>query len=72
MRLDGGEGDGDDAIAGCAAAGVELDQLAASLQREGVKEFAASWTRLLARIGEKQLPRVRAHAAAAPSVSSLQ
>ena len=51
MRADGG--DAEATIARYAAAGVDVDALAAQLQREGAASFVASWRDLLQRIAAK-------------------
>jgi transaldolase len=51
LALEGG--DGDEVLAQCRAAGIDIDELAARLQREGVEAFSASWRKLLARIAGK-------------------
>jgi hypothetical protein len=45
--------DADDVIARFAAAGVDVDALAARLQTEGADAFVDSWDELIANIGEK-------------------
>ena len=51
MRADGG--DAEATIARYAAVGVDVDALAAQLQREGAAAFVASWRDLLQRIAAK-------------------
>lgn len=51
MANDGGEADA--TLARIAAAGVNVDALAAQLQDEGAKAFVASWHELLQRIADK-------------------
>ncbi len=51
LRLDGG--DAEKVIAAFAKAGIDDDQLAADLQREGAESFVKSWKDLLDRIGSK-------------------
>jgi transaldolase len=46
-------GDAEEVLAKFAKAGVDVDALAAQLQREGVESFAASWHDLLGRIAAK-------------------
>jgi transaldolase len=47
------DGDAEQVIKGFTEAGVDLDALAADLQREGVAAFAKSWDELLACIAHK-------------------
>ena len=51
LPLDGG--DAEKVIAAFAKAGIDDDQLAADLQREGAESFVKSWKDLLDRIGSK-------------------
>jgi len=51
MRLDGG--DAEAVIAQFANAGIDIDALAASLQKEGGESFAKSWSDLMAQIAAK-------------------
>jgi transaldolase len=51
MAIDGG--DADAVVGRFAAAGVEVDALAAKLQRDGDRAFAESWRGLLGRIADK-------------------
>lgn len=51
MAQDGG--DAEDTLAQFAAAGVDVEALAARLQQEGADAFVASWQQLMARIAEK-------------------
>lgn len=51
MPVDGG--DAEATLAAFAKAGVDIDALAAQLQKEGADAFVASWTELLACIGGK-------------------
>jgi transaldolase len=46
-------GDAEDVIARFAAAGVDVDALAARLQQEGADSFVASWDELIENIGHK-------------------
>jgi transaldolase len=46
-------GNAEDVIARFAAAGVDLDTLAARLQTEGADSFVASWDELIENIGDK-------------------
>jgi transaldolase len=46
-------GDTDATIAKIAAAGIDIDALAAQLQKEGAESFVTSWTELLDRIASK-------------------
>jgi transaldolase len=46
-------GDADATIAGIAAAGIDIDALAARLQKEGAESFVKSWNDLLARVESK-------------------
>lgn len=46
-------GDVEAVLAGFAKAGVDVDALAATLQREGAQSFARSWNELLGRIASK-------------------
>ncbi len=46
-------GDADSTVARIGAAGVDVDALAAQLQKEGAESFVASWTELLDRIESK-------------------
>jgi transaldolase len=57
MSADGG--DADATLAQFASAGVDIHALAGTLQADGVREFANSWSDLLNRIGE-QVAVVRA------------
>ncbi|MDE3180256.1 MAG: transaldolase [Acidobacteriota bacterium] len=52
-RLPAGGGDAEDVIAEFAQAGVNYDQLADELQREGAETFVKSWNELLACIASK-------------------
>jgi transaldolase len=45
--------DGVDALAPFAQAGIDVDALAATLQREGTESFVAAWESLLERIAQK-------------------
>jgi transaldolase len=51
MARDGG--DADARLARYADAGIDVDALAAQLQREGAASFVKSWQQLLQRIGDK-------------------
>ncbi|MGZ8765797.1 MAG: transaldolase [Acidimicrobiia bacterium] len=51
--LDADGGDADATIAKIAAAGIDIDALAAQLQKEGAESFVASWNELLARVASK-------------------
>lgn len=51
LRADGG--DADDTITKIAAAGIDIDALAAQLQREGAESFVKSWNELLAQVESK-------------------
>ena len=51
MPVDGG--DAEAMLTRFAAAGVDIDELALRLQREGTRSFTRSWHRLLERIGDK-------------------
>jgi transaldolase len=51
MRPDGG--DAEDAIAQFKSAGVDVDALAAQLQREGADSFAKSWADLMGQVAAK-------------------
>jgi transaldolase len=51
MATDGG--DGDATIAQIAKAGVDIDALAITLQKEGAQAFVKSWQQLLQRIADK-------------------
>jgi transaldolase len=51
--LPGDGGDADATIARIAAAGIDVDALAAQLQKEGAESFVASWTELLERVESK-------------------
>ena len=51
MAVDGG--DADEVLARFARAGVDIEALAATLQREGAQAFVKSWTQLLQRIADK-------------------
>ncbi len=51
MAKDGG--DAERVLARFAAAGVDVDALAAQLQREGAESFVKSWTELMKRIADK-------------------
>ena len=51
LPLDGG--DAEKVITAFAKAGIDDDQLAADLQREGAESFVKSWKDLLDRIGSK-------------------
>ncbi len=51
LRPDGG--DADDTIAAIAAAGIDIDALAAQLQTEGADSFVKSWNELLAQVESK-------------------
>ncbi len=51
MSEDGG--DAEKVLAEFARAGIDVDQLAATLQQEGVDSFDASWKSLMGRIAEK-------------------
>ena len=46
-------GDAEEVLAAIARAGVDLDNVAANLQRDGAAAFVKSWDDLLACIGEK-------------------
>jgi transaldolase len=52
LPFDGG--DAEKVIAAFAKAGIDDDQLAADLQREGAESFVKSWKDLLDRIHSKQ------------------
>jgi len=52
-RLPADGGDADATIAKIAAAGIDIDALAAQLQKEGAESFVSSWTDLLERIASK-------------------
>jgi len=51
LRADGG--DADDTITKIAGAGIDIDALAAQLQREGAESFVKSWNELLAQVESK-------------------
>ena len=51
LALDGG--DSDDVLDRFAEAGVDVDALAARLQKEGAESFVKSWKALLASLAEK-------------------
>jgi transaldolase len=51
MRADGG--DAEKVLQQFAAAGIDIDQLAATLQQDGARSFVKSWEELLRRIAEK-------------------
>jgi transaldolase len=51
LRADGG--DADDTITKIAAAGIDIDALAAQLQEEGAASFVKSWNELLAQVESK-------------------
>jgi transaldolase len=51
--MDADGGDADATLAQCASAGVDIHALGATLQCEGARKFANSWTDLLNRIGER-------------------
>ncbi|HSM10561.1 MAG TPA: transaldolase [Lysobacter sp.] len=51
MPIDGG--DAEATLTRFAAAGLDIDGLAARLQQEGTRSFARSWRQLLERIGDK-------------------
>jgi transaldolase len=51
MRADGG--DADATLAEFESAGVNIQALAGTLQSDGARKFADSWTDLLNRIGEQ-------------------
>jgi transaldolase len=53
LPVDGG--DADEVIAQFANAGIDHDQLAADLQREGAESFVKSWNELLDSIGSKNV-----------------
>jgi transaldolase len=53
LPLDGGNAD--EVIALFAKAGIDHDQLAADLQREGAESFVKSWNELLDSIGSKKV-----------------
>jgi transaldolase len=46
-------GDAEEVIGRFAAAGVDVDALAAQLQVEGAASFVKSWSELMGRIGKK-------------------
>jgi transaldolase len=46
-------GDADATITAIAAAGIDIDALAAQLQREGAESFVQSWNELLAQVESK-------------------
>ena len=52
MPVDGG--DAESVLARFTALGIDLDEVAADLQREGAEAFTKSWNALLARIAEKR------------------
>ena len=54
LPVDGG--DADEMIAKFGQAGIDYDQLAADLQREGTESFVKSWTDLLGSIASKDAP----------------
>ena len=58
LAADGG--DAEDVLAEFARAGVDVDALAADLQREGAASFVKSWHQLLQRIAEKSAALERA------------
>ncbi|MGZ8763384.1 MAG: transaldolase [Acidimicrobiia bacterium] len=51
--LDADGGDADATITKIAATGIDIDALAAQLQKEGAESFVASWNELLARVASK-------------------
>jgi len=51
MPKDGG--DAEDILARFAHAGIDVDAVAATLQKEGAQSFVKSWTELMSRIAEK-------------------
>jgi transaldolase len=51
MPKDGG--DAEEVLKRFAAAGVDVDKLAATLQVDGARSFVKSWAELLQRISEK-------------------
>lgn len=51
MRADGGNAE--EVLQQFAAAGIDVDQLAATLQQDGARSFVKSWGELLRRIAEK-------------------
>ena len=51
MRADGGNAE--EVVAQFARAGIDVDALAADLQREGAAAFAKSWSDLMERIASK-------------------
>ena len=53
LPLDGG--DAEKVLAAFAKAGIDHDELAADLQREGAESFVKSWKDLLERIGSKHI-----------------
>ena len=64
MASDGG--DADAVLAQIAKAGVDIDALAAKLQRDGAQAFVKSWQQLLQRIHAKAGALVDAQAPAVP------
>jgi transaldolase len=52
MPVDGG--DAEDVLARFAHAGIDVDALAAKLQRDGAQAFVKSWNQLLQRIADKR------------------
>lgn len=73
LALDGG--DVEEVLAQCRAAGIDGDELAARLQREGADAFSASWEKLLARVAGKvgglaPIDSRKAGAATGPSAAS--
>ena len=64
MATDGG--DADAVLAQIAAAGVDVDALAATLQHDGAQAFVTSWQQLLQRIADKTRSLDHAVAGAAP------
>ena len=53
QSLRGDGGDADATVAECQAAGIDVDALAAQLQREGAESFSQSWAKLLDNIASK-------------------
>ena len=58
MPTDGG--DSDQVLAEFAGAGIDIDLLAERLQDEGTKSFAKSWDSLMAVVGSKREPEIKA------------